>query len=139
MRLAIVVVTVVALFTIFGCAATESTRHSNRIGMFENDPRVIGHWRSVDFVWNINDFKPGVKSFRGELYLKEFVFAADGKTHKPFWTWSKGRVFHSGDKTTARYILMSIENEDYLFLEWMSGDVTIRGKKPWYYVLKKEK
>ncbi|MHC4461499.1 MAG: hypothetical protein ACYS6W_16830 [Planctomycetota bacterium] len=139
MRLAIVVVNVVALFTICGCAATESTRFSNRIGTFEKDPRVIGRWRSVDLVKNINDFKPGVKSFKGELYLKEFVFAADGKTHKPFWTWSKGRVFHSGDKTTARYIVMNIENADYLFLEWMSGDVTIRGKKPRYYVLKKAK
>jgi len=25
----------------------------------------------------------------------------------------------------------------YLFMPWLSGDVTDRGQKPWYYVLKK--
>lgn len=104
----------------------------------ENDIQVIGHWTSVDFVKNISDFTPGRKSFNGSLFLKEFVFAPNGKTHKPFWTWTEGSVYHSGEKTTAKYVVKRIGQEQYLFLEWISGDVTIRGQKPWYYVLKKE-
>ena len=105
---------------------------------FENDPQVLGHWISVDFVKNISDFNTESKSFKGTLYLKEFVFADNGKTHKPFLTWTKGSVYHWGDKSTAQYIVKTIGKEQYLFLEWMSGDVMFRGQKPWYYVLKKE-
>jgi bla regulator protein BlaR1 len=104
---------------------------------FQNDPQVLGKWISVDFVTHISDFKPDTKQFNGNLYLKEFEFKADGATHKPFWTWTKGHVYHSGDKTDARYIIRKIGETEYLFLEWMSGDVTIRGQKPKYYVLKK--
>ena len=104
---------------------------------FENDPQVLGEWISVDFVTNISDFKPDTKLFKGDLFLKEFEFKADGTTHKPFWTWTKGHVYHSGDKTDANYIIKKIGENEYLFLEWMSGDVTNKGQKPKYYVLKK--
>ena len=105
---------------------------------FENDPQVIGRWKSVDFVKNISDFAPGTKRIKRDLYLKEFVFAPNGKTHKPFWTWTKGSVHHSGNKTTAKYVVKTIEGNQYLFLEWMSGDVTIRARKPSYYVFKRQ-
>ena len=38
----------------------------------------------------------------------------------------------------AGYEIRNIEGKDYLFYEWISGDVTIRGMKPCYYVLRKE-
>lgn len=105
---------------------------------FENDSPVLGKWISVDFVTDISDFKPGTQSFKGDLYLKEFEFRKGGATHKPYWTWTKGHVYHSGDKTDAKYTTRKIDEKEYLFLEWMSGDVTIRGQKPKYYVLKKK-
>ena len=105
---------------------------------FENDPQVLGEWESVDFVANISDFKLGNKSWEGDLFLEEFEFNKNGSTHKPFWTWTKGHVYHSGDKTDAKYTIKKIDGNEYLFLEWMSGDVTIRGQKPKYYVLKKK-
>ena len=116
----------------------QAAKSAKQVEGFENDPQVLGRWTSVDFVKNISDFNAESKSFKGTLYLKEFVFAANGKTHKPFWIWTKGSVYHHGDKTTAKYTVKTIGKEDYLFLEWMSGDVTIRGQKPRYYVLKKE-
>jgi bla regulator protein BlaR1 len=105
---------------------------------FKNDPQVLGEWVSVDFVTKVSDFKPGTKSFIGELFLKEFEFKADGATHKPFWTWTKGHVYHSGDKSDAQYTIKKIDENEYLFLEWMSGDVLIRKQKPKYYVLKRK-
>jgi len=139
MRRTATIISIIGLLSICGCRTAENTRHSEGITAFKNDPRVVGRWISTDFVTNIDDFKPEFKSFKGDIYLKEFVFQPNGKTHKPFWTWTKGRVYHSGDNTTARYIIKRIGGEDYLFLEWMSGDVTIRGMKPKYYVLRREK
>jgi len=104
---------------------------------FVNDPRLIGTWKSVDFVDEMEQFNPGEKQWKGNLYLKELIFLPDGKTFKPWWTWTKGMVFHSGSKTASKYILKDIEDSTYMFFEWKSGDYTIRHMKPAYYVLKK--
>jgi len=103
---------------------------------FVNDPAVIGTWKSVDFVDMPSQFNPGKKNFEGDLYLKDLTFLGDGKT-RGVWTWTKGVVIHSGDKTAAKYEIKKIGDKEYLFLEWKSGDYTIRHMKPKYYVLKK--
>ncbi|NQT02918.1 MAG: hypothetical protein HQ580_12895, partial [Planctomycetes bacterium] len=107
---------------------------------FVNDPQLIGTWKSVDFVGEMKQFKVGQKQWKGrggELYLKGLIFKPNGKTFKPWWTWTKGLVFHSGDKTASKYTLKNIEGSTYMFYEWKSGDYTIRYRKPSYYVLKK--
>ncbi len=105
---------------------------------FVNDPAVIGTWKSVDFVSELKQFKPGKKQWKGgELYFKELVILPNGKTAKPWNTWTKGLIFHSGDKTASRYILKKMGDSIYMFFEWKSGDYTIRHTKPRYYVLKK--
>jgi hypothetical protein len=105
---------------------------------FVNDPQVIGEWESVDFVSDISEFDPGQTSWGGERYLKGLTFKEGGKTGKPWWTWTKGVVMHHGDKTASRYEIKEIKGQSYLFFEWKSGDVTISGMKPQYYVLKKK-
>ncbi len=119
--------------------AAGSTIVNNRTagGSPFDDPAVIGEWKSVDFVREIGDFNPAKKSWQGDLYLKELVFFPNGKTFKPWWTWTKGQVYHSGSKTTARYEIKNIGGQTYMFFEWMSGDVVFRHQKPRYYVLKK--
>ena len=107
---------------------------------FVNDPQLIGTWESVDFVGEMEQFKAGEKQWKGrggDLYLKGLIFKPNGKTFKPWWTWTKGLVFHSGDKTASKYTLKNIEGSTYMFYEWKSGDYTIRHRKPSYYVLKK--
>jgi hypothetical protein len=101
---------------------------------FVNDPQVIGEWKSVDFVETIAEFNPD-KPTEGELYLKGLTFLENGRTSQPWWTWTKGVVMHSGDQTASHYEIREIKGRSYLFLEWKSGDVTILGKKPCYYVL----
>jgi len=104
---------------------------------FVNDPQLIGTWKSVDFVREMEQFKAGEKQWKGDLYLKGLIFKPNGKTFKPWRTWTKGLVFHLGNKTAAKYILKDIEGSTYMFYEWKSGDYTIRYMKPFYYVLKK--
>jgi beta-lactamase regulating signal transducer with metallopeptidase domain len=107
---------------------------------FVNDPQLIGTWESVDFVGEIEEFKAGEKQWgdgEGDLYLKGLIFKPNGRTFKPWWTWTKGLVFHSGDKTASKYTIKDIEGSTYMFYEWKSGDYVIRYAKPSYYVLKK--
>jgi serine/threonine protein kinase len=115
---------------------------------FANDDAVLGRWTSVDFVDEPRQFNSERRHFAGDLYMKELKFLPGGKTSALFatkkgvetstvLTWTKGVVIHSGDKTAAKYEIKKIGDEEYLFLEWKSGDYTIRHMKPKYYVLKK--
>ncbi|MBU2572759.1 MAG: hypothetical protein KKH28_01610 [Elusimicrobia bacterium] len=105
---------------------------------FKDDPQVVGSWESVDFVESPEKFDPTAKTWAGDLYLKEMTFRAGGKGGKPWWTWTKGVVMHSGDKTASGYTIKEIQGRKYLFFEWKSGDYVFRGAKPYYYVLKKK-
>lgn len=105
---------------------------------FVNDPQVLGEWKSVDFVKDISQFNPAQPAWKGKLYLKGLTFQENGQTSQ-VWTWTKGFLIHSGDQTASRYEIREINGASYLFMEWKSGDVTIAGMKPWYYVLKSAK
>ncbi|MDA8132290.1 MAG: hypothetical protein M0011_12375 [Elusimicrobia bacterium] len=105
---------------------------------FVNDPAVLGKWVSVDFVGEPAEFMPGKRRFRGDLYLEGLSFLPNGKTAVPWFGWTRGVVMHlGGDHTAARYSIVEMGGEQYMFFEWKSGDYTIRHKKPKYYVLKK--
>ncbi|MFC1738438.1 DUF4019 domain-containing protein [Planctomycetota bacterium] len=103
---------------------------------FTNDPEILGEWESVDFVEFVNDFQPETRRWDGELFLKRIIFMAEGRTSKP-WTWTKGWIYDNEDNIRAEYKIKEIAGHTYLFFPWLSGDVTIRGQKPSYYVLKK--
>lgn len=119
-------------------AHTEATTFEDVTGeAFINDANLIGVWKSVDFVKEIEQFTAGEKHWGGDLFLKELRFLDKGRTGGP-WYWTKGRVYHPGDNTNAKYHIEAMGGATYLFFEWMSGDVTIRGMKPAYYVLKKQ-
>jgi beta-lactamase regulating signal transducer with metallopeptidase domain len=106
--------------------------------LFVNDPEVIGGWTSVDFVKNIEDFKPGAKNWQGDLFLKELFLLEGGKTNWAF-TWTKGLILNSGEKTASKYIIKEIDGSKYMFFEWKSGDYVIGHRKPAYYVLEQNK
>lgn len=99
------------------------------------DQNPIGKWQSVDFVKNIKDFKPWGKNWQGDLYLKDVEFMRNGKTSS-FFTWRKNLIRHNNGRTEAAYQIKEMNGSRYLFLPWLSGDVTMRGRKPNYYVMK---
>ena len=106
---------------------------------FIDDPNVLGTWKSVDFVATPEDFVPGRRQWpESGLFLKELVFLPNGKTPRPRIVWTKDLVIDPLEKTAARYIIREIGGQTYMFFEWKSGDYTMRGRKPSYYVLKKE-
>ena len=97
----------------------------------------VGSWQSVDYVENIESFNPDKKSCQYELYLKEIKFLDGGRTSSTFLRWENDWLLHENGRTKAKYYIKQIGNSMYLFLPWLSGDVTDCGEKPRYYVLKK--
>ncbi|QHQ60188.1 peptidase M56 [Anaerocolumna sedimenticola] len=117
---------------------------------FVDDEDAVGKWETVDFVREIEDFKVNVTSWQGGLYLKSINLLPNGQMTQPvasgitsdettpidWMTWTKGYIIHHGDKTAGKYAIKEIDGSKYMFWEWKSGDYTIRGMKPSYYVLK---
>jgi serine/threonine protein kinase len=125
--------------TLAGKVFTVSVGSQDNIDLpFVNDPQVLGEWDSVDFVADISDFNPDKPRWpkRG-LFLKSLTFLPDGKMPQSWMTWTKGFVLHHGNRTASRYEIRKVDGQFYLFYEWKSGDVTLRGIKPCYYILKK--
>jgi hypothetical protein len=104
---------------------------------FVTDAKAIGTWKSVDFVDSPEEFEPDEQNFKADLFLKGLVISDNGETSLA-WSWTKGLLLHSGDKTASKYTIKEIDGSTYMFLEWKSGDYTIRHMKPKYYVLKKQ-
>jgi hypothetical protein len=103
---------------------------------FVDDPEVLGDWVSVDFVKRMEYFAPEKQQWTGDLFLKGLNFMPHGDTSGP-WQWSKGVLWHPGDNSIAKYEIKKMNGAKYMFMEWVSGDVLIRGEAPRYYVLKR--
>ncbi len=103
---------------------------------FVGDSILPGKWQTVDFVKEIEQFTPGKRHWQEDLFLKDIEFYPNGRTSGP-WVWTSGKIIHRGDKTESLYSIRKLGDDFYLFFPLMNGDVTIRGMKPRYYVLKK--
>lgn len=106
---------------------------------FIKDDNILGKWTTVDFVESIGSFTPYKRSCKSNLCLKDLEFFQNGKTSINSWNWSKNLIICPYDKTVGKYYIKNIDNEEYIFLQWKSGDYTFRNMQPFYYVLKKVK
>ncbi len=116
--------------------AKPSTVLPQPIPPFELTERLPGTWQTVDFVRSINDFEPGRQQWGHDFHLKQLIFYKNGTTSGP-WEWNEQFLRHTGNLNVSHYTVRQIQGQLYLFMEWNSGDVTIRGQDPCYYVLKK--
>ena len=104
---------------------------------FVDDPAVLGQWKAVDFVTAPSEFDPQKRHMKHDLAFKGMTFLANGKTSRPWFTWTKGVVMHLGDKTADHYEIRTVNGRSYMFLEWKNGDYMFRGQKPCYCVMEK--
>ena len=122
--------------------------HKDNIDIpFAKDNRVLGRWIACGFCSTPTDFrrknKPSVKP-----YFSEVVFGNDGALSVTYGnrrisdpemrTWTKGFVLDKLNVTASAYELREIDGEEYLFIEWKSGDYIYGGWKPSYYVFERE-
>jgi hypothetical protein len=88
----------------------------------------------------MEDFKDSEKQWEhGEdrPYLKQLIFLPNGKTTDNQRTWTKGLIFHLGNKTASKYTIKKIKGSTFMFFEWKNDSYTSGYMKTKYYVLKK--
>ena len=76
--------------------------------------------------------------------MKGYAFSPDGKLiatfdgdRTNFLSWSKNCVINKILKTVSEYEIRTINNKDYIMVEWKSGDYMFGGKVQGYYILKR--
>lgn len=112
---------------------------------FVLDKKAVGFWKAVDFISikNKKDYK-----FNGEKdkFVKQLILNPDGKAvieyeNEKFGKidWSKGVIINKTNKTASKYEIRKIENEEFMFMEWKSGDYIFGGFVEGCYVFRKIK
>jgi len=113
---------------------------------FEDDPALVGEWTSVDFVNAVTDFDSGRRQWRGgDLFLRSISVRPGGDSTWRYdkrssdVRWTANTFLNQRDQTAPGYVLHRESGDDYLLVEWKSGDYVYRGMTPSYYVLKRAK
>lgn len=103
---------------------------------FENDSQMVGKWESVDFVKEIDQFKPDSKNCLDDLYLtglellkngEIIISATDGYFKTKEVSWTKGIIINKTNKTSSKCTIKEIDGNTYMYFEWKSGDYMYRG------------
>ena len=104
---------------------------------FVLDKDAIGQWDAIDFVPSPDQFdgtditrKSYVMSSTYNFYddgtLASYAVKGDGVKKV---TWSKGFIIDV-DNTIPAYVIKQVNGKTFMFVEWKSGDYTVRGKTP---------
>lgn len=111
---------------------------------FVQDENLVGVWNVIDYI-SISDIQNYIpKQSERNLFVQKFIVTKNGECIredsqqnllKQYWT--KGYILNKHIKTASAYTIREIENEQYLFMEWKSGDYTFAGKVTGAYVFKK--
>lgn len=114
---------------------------------FIDDPEVIGTWRSCGLCRKKDDFTLNAGEQSCELFFKSITFEPDGHCSSVYekktisgdekQTWTKGYVLRKWNNTSCAYEIRRIADREYLFIEWKSGDYTLAGLNPVYYVMER--
>ncbi|MBQ8397361.1 MAG: MerR family transcriptional regulator [Clostridia bacterium] len=110
---------------------------------FVPDDAVLGRWVVRDYCYAPEQFRPDRQNRpMVDLHLRSLDFAPGGvvvqetKSGSRALGWTRGTLLCAAAKTAPAYAIREIEGEEYLFVEWKSGDYTRSGKVSWY-VLKR--
>ena len=110
---------------------------------FEDDRRVIGKWKNFDYLYSKEDFttEPAVEPprFFSEIEFMEggsctSVYGKEVIAGDDMQVWTKGYVLRKWHKTACAYEIRTVDNRDYLIMEWKSGDYRWGGFDTDYYV-----
>lgn len=127
---------------------TEDIQIKDNINIpFIKDENLIGFWETVDFIEVGTDFNPDKQmTNKEELYLIKYAIEPNGNLIATYnngnsvtQKWSRGIVIDENRETASAYEMKTINNQDYLIVEWKSGDYSFGGFVAGSYVLKRIK
>ncbi len=114
---------------------------------FVVDKLVLGMWKVKDFCRSIEAFEPSGTP-RRDFFFKHITFKEQGEVISVYGdkticgdhmqTWTKGYVLQKWNSTACAYRICTIDNKEYLFIEWKSGDYIYGGMEPNYYVFERD-
>ena len=110
---------------------------------FVEDKQVLGRWKSVAYVENIDDFEQNNYDKSLRMWLEEITFFENGfVTRKYFDTswddrWTKGKLLDQKKSVVSNYQIKTINKKQYLFLEWKMGNYVYGGMPATYYVFER--
>lgn len=126
-------------------SAKEIARKDNINLPFINDERIIGKWKSFSFCKRKEEFDPS-KQLMETWFWSDVEFRPDGEVISHYdWgkevicgrdkqEWTKGFLLRKWNSSACAYEFKTIENKEYLFIEWKSGDYRWGGFATDYYV-----
>lgn len=127
-------------------SASEIAKKDNINIPFANDETVIGKWKAVGFAENKEDFCHKSKS-SFELYFKEIEFLPGGEcisiykdeiiSGRDMQEWTNGYLLRKWNSSACAYEIKSIDDKEYLFIEWKSGDYRFGGFETDYYIFER--
>ena len=104
---------------------------------FVSDPYVIGEWIPVDYVYDYKNWVYDKDKVNDELWLSKVEFKSDGNwvchyennSANVYWKWTYGQTIYTGGNynkdsyyRVGSYYLYDIDGEEFLCVEWKSGD-----------------
>lgn len=127
----------------------ELSRKDNMDIPYERDERVLGDWKAVDYLTRKEDFSPaGSHCPPDTLFFKHMHFGEDGEvtsvygreiiSGKSRQSWTRGYVLRYWNNTACAYEIITVDNVDYMIIEWKSGDYLWGGLDTDYYVFVRE-
>lgn len=115
---------------------------------FVVDKKALGVWKSFDFIRDLKKFDPDKKEWKGESFIRQLSILENGEAFFEYdrgqiakHTWAKGHLYYYWDKdiaTDMKYSIVKKGSDEYLIMEWKSGDYLYAGIISGYYVFKKE-
>ena len=124
-------------------SAKELARKDNIDMPFVDDKRVIGKWKSFDFIATKEDFS-SEGSGEPPIFFKEIEFFEGGSCTSVYGeeiisgddkqVWTKGFVLRKWNSCACAYEIRTVDDRDYLIIEWKSGDYRWGGFDTDYYV-----
>ena len=123
----------------------EIAREDDTDMSFVNDERVLGDWKAFDFIRNREEFDPDVNHLPQErLFFKHMHLGEEGflssvymdetTLGKEIQSWTKGYVLKHYNHTACAYEIVTVDDMDYMIIEWKSGDYRWGGYDTDYYV-----
>lgn len=110
---------------------------------FINDGRIIGKWKSHSFLCNKDEFSQESEPI-DDLYFKELEFFPEGNCRCVYAdavfegedtvVWTKNYLIRKWNWSACEYEIRTVNDIDYIIIEWKSGDYRYGGFDTNYYV-----
>jgi len=110
---------------------------------FEFDEQIVGKWKSIAYVENMDDFENKNYDKDLRLWLEDIEFFEDGKVVRKYFDctwedrWTKGKLLDQKKSVVSNYYFKTINGKQIMFLEWKMGNYVYGGMPATFYVFEK--